>query len=87
MIGGSIIVNPDGEIVVEAKTEDDELLVHACDLDATVFGKTDDFRLRATPAHRALWTDHQPHRRDPAALDDEEIRVSARRTAPHRAPW
>jgi predicted amidohydrolase len=39
MIGGSIIVNPDGEIVVEAKSEDDELLVHACDLDATVFGK------------------------------------------------
>jgi predicted amidohydrolase len=39
MIGGSIIVNPDGEIVAEAATEDDELLVHPCDLDATVFGK------------------------------------------------
>src|SRR5262245_47984157 len=39
MIGGSIGVNPDGEIVAEAKTECDELLVHACDLDATVFGK------------------------------------------------
>jgi predicted amidohydrolase len=39
MIAGSIIVNPDGEIVSEAKTEDDELLVHDCDLDATVFGK------------------------------------------------
>src|SRR6516162_6584007 len=39
LIGGSIIVNPDGEIVAEAKTEDDELLVYACDLDATVFGK------------------------------------------------
>ena len=40
MIGGSLIVNPAGEIVVEAKTEADELIVHACDLDATLFGKT-----------------------------------------------
>ena len=39
LIGGSLIVNPDGDVVVEAKTEDDELLVHPCDLDATVFGK------------------------------------------------
>ena len=35
----SAIVNPDGEIVAEAKTEDDELVVADCDLDATVFGK------------------------------------------------
>jgi N-carbamoyl-D-amino-acid hydrolase len=39
LFGGSLIVNPDGEIVAEAKTEDDELLVHPCDLDATFFGK------------------------------------------------
>jgi N-carbamoyl-D-amino-acid hydrolase len=39
LIGGSLIVNPDGEVVVEAKTEGDELLVHSCDLDDTVFGK------------------------------------------------
>jgi N-carbamoyl-D-amino-acid hydrolase len=39
MFGGSIIVNPEGEIVAKATTEDDELLVHACDLDDTVFGK------------------------------------------------
>jgi predicted amidohydrolase len=39
MIAGSLIVNPDGEIVAEAKTEGDELLVADCDLDATVFGK------------------------------------------------
>jgi N-carbamoyl-D-amino-acid hydrolase len=39
MIAGSMIVNPNGEIVVEAKTEDDELIVADCDLDATVFGK------------------------------------------------
>jgi N-carbamoyl-D-amino-acid hydrolase len=39
MIAGSVIVNPDGEIVSEAKTEDDELIVADCDLDATIFGK------------------------------------------------
>lgn len=39
MIAGSLIVNPDGEIVAEANTEDDELIVADCDLDATVFGK------------------------------------------------
>ncbi len=39
MIGGSMIVNPDGEIVAEAKSEDDELIVADCDLEATKFGK------------------------------------------------
>jgi N-carbamoyl-D-amino-acid hydrolase len=40
LIGGSLIVNPDGEVVAQAATEADELIVHECDLDATVFGKT-----------------------------------------------
>ena len=39
MFGCSLIVNPDGEVVAETSTEEDELLVHACDLDATRFGK------------------------------------------------
>jgi predicted amidohydrolase len=39
LFGGSVIVDPDGEIVAEAKTEDDELIVADCDLDATRFGK------------------------------------------------
>jgi predicted amidohydrolase len=39
MIGGSLIVDPDGEIVAEARGEGDEILTHACDLDATRFGK------------------------------------------------
>ncbi len=39
MIAGSLIVNPDGEIVAEATTEDDELIVADCDLDATLFAK------------------------------------------------
>jgi predicted amidohydrolase len=40
LIGGSLIVNPDGEIVAEAKTEADELLVHRCNLDDTAFAKS-----------------------------------------------
>jgi predicted amidohydrolase len=39
LMAGTVIVNPDGEIVAETRSEGDELLVHACDLDATRFGK------------------------------------------------
>jgi N-carbamoyl-D-amino-acid hydrolase len=39
LMAGTVIVNPDGEIVAETATEDDELIVHDCDLDATRFGK------------------------------------------------
>jgi predicted amidohydrolase len=39
LMAGTVIVNPDGEIVGETKSEDDELLVQVCDLDATRFGK------------------------------------------------
>jgi predicted amidohydrolase len=39
LMAGTVIVNPDGEIVAETATEDDELLVYDCDLDATRFGK------------------------------------------------
>jgi N-carbamoyl-D-amino-acid hydrolase len=39
MFGCSAIVDPDGHIVAETATEDDEVIVHGCDLDATRFGK------------------------------------------------
>ncbi len=39
LFGGSIIVDPNGVVVAKATTDDDELLVHACDMDATAFGK------------------------------------------------
>ncbi|MEM1382393.1 MAG: N-carbamoyl-D-amino-acid hydrolase [Pseudomonadota bacterium] len=39
LMGGSCIVDPNGEIAVQSQTEDDELLVHDCDLDETRFGK------------------------------------------------
>lgn len=43
MIAGSVIVDPNGVIVTKAQTEGDELLVHACDMDATAFGKASVF--------------------------------------------
>lgn len=39
LIGGSMIVDPDGKVVAEAQGEGDELLICECDLDATKFGK------------------------------------------------
>jgi predicted amidohydrolase len=39
MFGSSLIVDPDGRIVAESQTEEDEVLVHTCDLDRCVFGK------------------------------------------------
>ena len=58
LFAGSLIVNPDGEIVAEAKTEGDELLVHACDLDDTVFGKQTifDFKRHRRIEHYGLIT-------------------------------
>jgi len=58
MIGGSLIVDPNGEIVAEAKTEGDELLVHACDLDETAFGKSTifDFARHRRTEHYGLIT-------------------------------
>jgi predicted amidohydrolase len=40
LMGGSMIVDPNGAIVAEGLSEGDELIIHACDLDATIFGKT-----------------------------------------------
>ncbi len=39
LMGGTCIVNPDGEIVAELEGEEDGVLVHDCDLEATRFGK------------------------------------------------
>ena len=39
LFGGSCIVNPDGEIIAAAKTDDDELVVARIDLDDTRFNK------------------------------------------------
>ena len=39
LIGGSVIVDPNGYVVARARTDGDELLVHECDMDLSVFGK------------------------------------------------
>ena len=39
LMGGTCIVNPDGEIVAELEGEEDGVIVHTCDLDDTRFGK------------------------------------------------
>jgi predicted amidohydrolase len=58
MLGCSIIVNPSGEIVAETETEEDELIVYPCDLDATRFGKETifDFKRHRRIEHYALVT-------------------------------
>ena len=54
LFGSSVIVNPDGEIVAETRTEEDELVMHACDLDATRFGKETIFDSNATAASSTM---------------------------------
>ena len=51
LFGCSVIVNPDGEVVAETRTEEDEIVVHPCDLDATRFGKDTIFDFKA---HRRI---------------------------------
>lgn len=53
LIGGSIIVHPNGQIMARAETEDDELIVAECDLDDTVFYKNTifDFARHRRPEH------------------------------------
>ncbi len=54
--GGSVIVGPDGVIVAEAKTMDDELIVADCDLDKCRFIKETVFNFAAhrRPVHYGL---------------------------------
>ncbi len=58
LIGGSLIVDPDGFIVAESKTLEDELLVHDCDLDRCTFGKSTifDFARHRRVEHYGLIT-------------------------------
>ncbi len=53
LFGCSVIVDPDGCIVAESQTEDDEMLLADCDLDATRFGKETifDFARHRRPEH------------------------------------
>jgi len=53
LMGGSMIVDPNGEIVAQAGSEHDELVIADCDLDATRFGKETvfDFARHRRPEH------------------------------------
>jgi predicted amidohydrolase len=53
LMGGSLIVDPDGFVLTRAKTEDDELIVADCDFAACAFGKTTifDFARHRRPEH------------------------------------
>lgn len=59
LIGGSLIVDPEGYIVAESVTEGDEVLVHACDLDRCAFGRTTifDFARHRRVEHYGLITE------------------------------
>ncbi|HET6468208.1 MAG TPA: N-carbamoyl-D-amino-acid hydrolase [Geminicoccaceae bacterium] len=56
MLGGSVIVAPTGEIVAQASTLGDELIVAECDLDACAFYKETTFKFAAhrRPEHYRL---------------------------------
>lgn len=47
LLAGSAIINPAGEIVAQAETEDDELVTFDCDLDETRFLKETTFNFAA----------------------------------------
>jgi predicted amidohydrolase len=53
LIGGSVIVSPDGVVVAQAKTLEDEVIVAQCDLDACRQGKEKmfDFAAHRRPEH------------------------------------
>ncbi len=59
LMGGTLIVDPNGKIVGELPHEEDGVLVHACDLDETVFGKETifDFKRHRRIEHYTLITE------------------------------
>lgn len=59
MMGGSVIVAPSGEIVAQAHTLGDELIVAECDLDECTFNKTTIFNFAAhrRPEHYKIITE------------------------------
>lgn len=59
LMGGTLIVDPNGKIVGELPHEDDGVLVHPCDLDETIFGKETifDFKRHRRIEHYKLITE------------------------------
>ena len=67
-----MIIDPNGKIVVEAKTEEDELIVHTCDLDNCTFGKKTvfDFSRHRRTEHYSIITSQS------GVVEPEENNVS-----------
>ena len=59
LMAGSIIVDPNGYVVSRCTTEDDELMIHACDMDECNFGKRTifDFARHRRTEHYGLITE------------------------------
>ncbi len=70
LIAGSAIVSPTGEIVAEASTEGDELVIHDCDLDfgADLRRTMFDFARHRRPEHYGLITSAASYR--PSTFQD-----------------
>jgi len=66
LIGGSCIIDPDGQIVAQAQSLEDEVVVADCDLDACVQGKTKmfDFAAHRRPQHYRRLVDQVGVRHD-----------------------
>ena len=56
LMAGTMIIEPNGFVVARAESEGDELVVHACDMDACNFGKATifDFARHRRPEHYGL---------------------------------
>ena len=98
MIGGSAIIAPTGQIVAQALTQEDELVVARCDLDLGLSYKRIDVQFRPAPPAGALPADRRAQGRGPAqrlsappfAADDAlniwQPRVDENRAAGRRLP-
>jgi predicted amidohydrolase len=69
MMGGSAIISPNGEIVAQASSLEDELILATCDLDAGTYIKKNIFNFAAhrRPEHYRLIVETTGALRGPAA--------------------
>ena len=82
MIGNSSIIAPTGEVVAQALTQGDELVIARCDLDLGKQLQGDDLQLRAPPPARAV-----PHdRRAPGGGGAGVIRLHVHAAVAELAP-
>ncbi|GGJ89538.1 N-carbamoyl-D-amino-acid hydrolase [Pseudomonas matsuisoli] len=58
LMGGSVIIDPNGFVVAQADTQGDELISHRCDMDLCTFGKTTifDFKRHRRIEHYGIIT-------------------------------